>query len=184
MESNLFLKEFRGKLEEISAGFVSELKIIHTGRVHPSILDGVLVEAYETKLPLNQTAAVLVSGASILKVTPFDINNINPIRNAIASNEKLNLNPTDDGRVIYISVPPLTTERRQQIVKGLHALKENFLVKLRQARHQILKHLKKELTAEEEIKSLEKQVETLMTETRGRIEKLTQEKADEILDLQ
>ena len=183
MEQNLFLKDFKSKLQDINSRFLSDIKTFQTGRAHPSILDGVSVEVYETKTPLNQAATILAKEASVLQVTPFDIGNIAPIRDAIAADSKLNLNPTDDGRVIYIPIPPLTAERRQQIAKNLNALKEDFLVRLRQARHEVLKNIKDELTAEEEIKSLEKIIEQLVGDTRKQIEDSATQKVNKILEL-
>ncbi len=183
MEQNLFLKSFKNKLQDIDGRFMSEMKTFQTGRAHPSILDGVLVEIYETKMPLNQVASVLASEASLLQVTPFDINNIATIRDTIAADTKLNLNPTDDGRVVYLPIPPLTTERRQQIAKSLNILKEDFLVRLRQARHEVLKDIKDKLTAKEEIKILEKDIEKLVGDTKKQIEDSAKEKVREILEL-
>ncbi len=183
MKQDLFLKDFKSKLQEINSRFLSGMKTFQTGRAHPSILDGVSVEVYETKTPLSQLASILVKEASVLQVTPFDTNNIAPICATIAADSKLNLNPTDDGRTIYIPIPPLTAERRQQIAKNLNALKEDFLVRLRQARHEVLKNIKNELTAEEEIKSLEKIIEKLVGDARNQIEDSATQKVNEILEL-
>lgn len=182
MEAKI-LQDFNHKLKEINKKFVSEINTIQTGRAHPSILDGIFIELYETKMPLNQVASILTSEAAVLQITPFDTANIAIICKAISANEKLNLNPNDDGRVIYVPIPPLTTERRQQIVKNLHALREDFLIRIRQARHYALNTLKESFTAEDEIKRLTKQIETSAAETKQQIEELALTKEKEILDL-
>lgn len=183
MEPGSFLKDFQNQLREIKSRFASDLKTFQTGRAHASLLDGVLVEVYGSKMPLNQVASVLATEAALLQVTPFDTANITAICNAISADEKLNFNPTDDGRAVYVAVPPLTTERREQIAKNLNALREDFLIRLRQARHQIIKKLKEESVAEEEASDLNKEIEALAGGAKTEIENLASEKTKEILEL-
>src|SRR5690242_4535338 len=95
--------------------FASELKKLRTGRAHPSMLDGVMVEAYGTQMPLNQTATVTTADAQLLQVSPFDPSNLQAIASAIRNNPTLGLNPTDDGRVVRVPIPALTEERRRDL---------------------------------------------------------------------
>ena len=81
------------------------------------MLDGVMVEAYGSKMPLNQVANVTAPEAQMLLVTPFDPSNITAISSAIRDNQSLGFNPSDDGRVVRVPVPALTEERRHQLVK-------------------------------------------------------------------
>ncbi|MYB40178.1 ribosome recycling factor, partial [Candidatus Saccharibacteria bacterium] len=85
MEPGLFLKDFENKLRETVVHFADETKTFQTGRAHPSLLDGVTVEAYGTKMPLNQLASVLTGEAAVLHVTPFDTDNVMAVRNAISA---------------------------------------------------------------------------------------------------
>ena len=183
MEPDSFLKDFKTKLSETVSHFAAEIKSFQTGRAHPSLLDGVAVEAYGTKMPLSQLASVLTGEAAVLHVTPFDADNVPAVRNAISADDKLNLNPTDDGRVVYVNVPPLTTERRRQIAKNLAALKEGCLVKQRQLRHQALKRLRDDSPSEEEAKALEKDVEKLMASAKEEVDGAARDKTNEILEI-
>ena len=125
MDRDSLLKDFQGRLRSIEESFVSELGSLQTGRAHPALLDGIMVEAYESRLPLAQVASIMVEAATI-RVTPFETATLEAIRNAVAGFERVDFNPTDDGRCIYIQVPPLTTERRQQVVKSLRRPKRGL----------------------------------------------------------
>ena len=183
MEEGLFLKSFKNKLQLIKEGFASEMNKLQTGRAHPSILDGVFVEVYETKLPLTQVASIISREATVLAVTPFDSTNIAAISKAIAGNERLGLNPTDDGRAVYVQIPPLTTERRQAIVKTLHGLKEDYMVRLRHARHHSLKSIKEDSDSQEVIGHLEKEIEKIVSEAKQLIEANSLKREKEILGM-
>ena len=97
--------------------FEDELKEVRTGRAHPSMLDGIQVEAYGQKMPLNQVANVVAPEPQMVTVTPFDPTNLQAISAAIRADQSLGLNPSDDGRLVRVPIPPLTEERRKQIVK-------------------------------------------------------------------
>ena len=182
MEESLF-KDFQAKLEATKESFVTEMRTLQTGRAHPSLLDGVLVEVYESKLPMNQTASVTIADAATLQITPFDSDSIDAIRNAIAAFERADYNPTDDGRSIYVKIPPLTTERRQQIVKNLHTLREEFHIRLRQARHNVLKELKESSEAEDQFRGDQKRIDELSARIKGEIDALASNKEEEVMKL-
>ena len=110
-------REYRKAMEEVIARFQSEMKKVRTGRAHPDMLANIKVEAYGQFMPLNQVANVTASGGTLLLVTPFDPANLQPIATAIRNDAALGLNPADDGRVVRVPVPPLTEERRKEIVK-------------------------------------------------------------------
>ena len=96
-----------------------ELKKVRTGRAHPDMLSGVVVEVYGTTMPLNQVATISAPEPQQLLVTPFDLANLQAVVTAIRKNEALGLNPSDDGRNVRVAIPPLTEERRREIVKSL-----------------------------------------------------------------
>ena len=120
------------------AHFEQELKKLRTGRAHASMLDGVMVVAYGTPMPIIQVGTVSAPEAQLLQITPFDPSNIQAIASAIRDNPSLGMNPSDDGRVVRIPIPALTTERRQQIVKQLGEKIEDSMIALRQVRHDAL----------------------------------------------
>jgi ribosome recycling factor len=105
-------KPYEARFSAAVAHFEDELKKVRTGRAHPSMLDSVLVEAYGQRMPLNQVANVTAPEAQLLTVTPFDPSNIQIIAAGIRQDQALGLNPSDDGRVIRVPIPPLTEERR------------------------------------------------------------------------
>ena len=182
MDRDSLLKDFQGRLRSIEESFVSELGSLQTGRAHPALLDGIMVEAYESRLPLAQVASIMVEAATI-RVTPFETATLEAIRNAVASFERVDFNPTDDGRCIYIQVPPLTTERRQQVVKSLRALKEDYHIRQRQARHQILGELKEVDVAEEALRAGQKRVDALSSQAKDNLDALAKKKEEEIMVL-
>ena len=182
MDRDSLFKDFKGKLRSIEESFASELASLQTGRAHPSLLDSVMVEAYESRLPLNQVASIMVEAAT-LRVTPFEAANIEAVRNAIAGFERTDFNPTDDGRCVYVQVPPLTAERRQQIVKSLRALKEDYHIRQRQARHHALKELKEITPAEEALRAGQKQIDTISSQAKEGLDVLADTKEKEITTL-
>ena len=99
---------YEEKMNAAFSFFQDELKKVRTGRAHAGMLDGVMVEAYGSKMPLNQVANVTAPEAQMLLVTPFDPSNITAISSAIRDNQSLGFNPSDDGRVVRVPVPALT----------------------------------------------------------------------------
>src|SRR4051812_6169488 len=102
-------KSYETRMQAALTHFEDELKKVRTGRAHPSMLDGVVVEAYGTRMPINQVANVVVADAQLLQVTPFDQANLKHIATAIRDDQTLGLNPSDDGRVVRVPIPALTT---------------------------------------------------------------------------
>lgn len=173
------------KMQAAAGHFQEELKKLRTGRATASMLDGIMVEAYGTQMPLNQSATVSTPEAQLLQVSPFDPNNLQAIANAIRNNPTLGMNPTDDGRVIRIPVPPLTEERRREIVKQLGGKQEEAMVAMRNVRHDAMGAIDRAKKAkeigEDDAKRLEKQVDDAMTKARAEVETLAKAKETEIM---
>ncbi len=119
-----------------------ELKHLRTGRASITLLDGVHVDYYGTPTPLNQVATLSAPDAAMLVAQPFDPGQIAAIERAIIKAD-LGLNPSNDGRVVRIPVPPLTEERRKELVKKAHDIAEHARNGVRQARRDGNDHLKK-----------------------------------------
>lgn len=167
--------------------FEDELKKVRTGRAHPSMLDGIQVEVYGTKLPLNQAANVTAPEPQQLLVTPFDPGNIVAITTAIRDDQGLGFNPSDDGRVVRVPVPPFTEERRKQLVKQTSEKVEDARIALRTIRQDALKDAKtkkqaKELSEDDE-KRVEKEIDKLMADTQTKLDELFKTKEKDILTL-
>ena len=105
--------EYELKMQAAIEHFEHELAKIRTGRAHPGMLDGIKVVAYGTEMPLNQVANITAPEAQLLQITPFDPSNIQAIAASIRNDQGLGLNPSDDGRVVRVPVPPLTEDRRR-----------------------------------------------------------------------
>jgi ribosome recycling factor len=119
-----------------------ELKSIRTGRASISLLEGVVVDYYGTPTPINQLATLSVADASMILVQPWDPSQIAAIERAIMKAD-LGLNPSNDGRVVRVPVPPLTEERRKELVKRAHDMAEHARNAVRQARREGNEKLKK-----------------------------------------
>ncbi|HEX4956434.1 MAG TPA: ribosome recycling factor [Thermoanaerobaculia bacterium] len=122
--------------------FHHELKHLRTGRASITLLDGVTVDYYGTPTPLNQVATLSAPDAAMLVAQPFDPSQIAAIERAIIKSD-LGLNPSNDGRVVRIPVPPLTEERRKELVKKAHDIAEHARNAVRQARRDGNELLKK-----------------------------------------
>jgi ribosome recycling factor len=187
MDPNQVIAETKRKLEGATAHFKEELSKLRTGRAHPGMLDGVIVEAYGQKMPLKSVAGITAPEAQLLQITPFDPNNLQAIATAIREDQSLNLTPTDDGRVVRITIPPLTSETRQQMVKVLHQKVEDALIAARNARHEAIRlfddaEKDKDISRDERLR-LEKQIDELLTKHKSQIDGLAEAKESEVTSL-
>jgi len=187
MNQSQIIDDAKVKFSNAVNHYSEDLKKIRTGRAHPSQLDSVLVTAYGTQISLNQLATVTTPEAQLLQVSPFDPANLSAISDAIRNNPSLGMNPSDDGRIIRIPIPPLTTERRQEIVKQLKEKIENAFISCRGIRHEALDTLKEMKNAkqisEDDLTRSSKQIEDLMVKTKNDIELVAKSKEQEIMTI-
>lgn len=179
--------EVNNKLNKALEHLEDELKKVRTGRAHPDMLSGVIAEAYGILTPLNQLANITTPEPQLLQISPFDPSNIEAISSAIRSNESLGMNPSDDGRLIRVPIPPLTTERRRDMVKVLGSKAEETRISIRGIRHEFLKDVKelkdgKELT-EDDAKRLEKEVAEIIERINKKIDEMVKLKESEIMQV-
>lgn len=181
------LKTSETKMQGAIAHFEGELKKLRTGRANPSMLDGVMAEAYGQPMPLIQLATITTPEPQLLQISPFDPNTIESISAAIRENQALGLNPSDDGRIIRVSIPPLTQERRQQIVKQLNEKVEECMIALRNVRHETLKEFDKAKKdkdiSEDEYGRYTKQLEEAMSSAKAEADEVAKAKETEIMTL-
>lgn len=144
----LFL-ETEIKMKQVVDHFHQQLKTLRTGRASLSILEGVLVDYFGTPTPINQLANLSVADATLLVAQPWDASQIGAIERAILTSD-LGLNPSNDGKVIRIPIPPLTEERRKELVRKAHDMAEASRNGIRGARREGNDRLKK-LEKEKEI---------------------------------
>lgn len=175
------------KMESAIEHFQEELKKVRTGRAHPSMLDSIKVEVYGTQMPLNQAANVTAPEPQLLQITPFDPSNLQAVASAIRADQSLGLNPSDDGRVVRVPVPPLTEERRRLLVKQTSEKVEEARIALRNIRQDALKEAKRKKDAkelsEDDVKAIEKAIDKLMTDYQERIDAAFKAKEQDILKI-
>ena len=180
-------KPYEEKITQAIAHFESELRKIRTGRAHAGMLESVFVEAYGTKMPLNQVANITAPEAQMIVVTPFDPSNVVAISAAIRDNQGLGFNPSDDGRVVRVPVPSLTEERRHQLVKQVGEKVEEARIAMRNVRQDGLKDAKRKKDAkelsEDELKSVEKAIDNLMSQYQEKIDAAFKAKEKDILTI-
>jgi ribosome recycling factor len=185
MNPQELIKQADGKLKQGVEHFENELKKLRTGRAHPSMLEGVMAEAYGTPMPLNQLATISTPEPQLLQLTPFDPSNLQAIANAIRDNQSLGMNPSDDGRVVRVPVPQLTEERRRDIVKQLSEKVEDCMVAHRAIRRDIMTDLddakKDKDISEDDHKRLVKQVDDMMAQYKSQVDGIAKSKETEIL---
>lgn len=184
MDPNQAVTDAQTKFQQAIDRFKDGLKSLRTGRASASMLDGVKVEAYGTMMPLNQVATVTAPEAQLLQISPFDPSNISAIANAIRNDQSLGLNPSDDGRVVRIPIPPLTEERRRDLAKQVGQKQEEAMIALRNIRHEVLDVIKKSKDiGEDESKRLSAKVDEAMNSARSNAEAASKAKEQEIMTL-
>lgn len=161
-------KRMHGALEALH----NEFRSLRTGRANVSMLDGIVVEYYGTPTPLAQVASLKVPEASMILAEPWDKSMVGPIEKAIR-NADLGLNPANDGKVVRVPIPPLTEERRKDLVKKAHAMAEDSRTAIRQVRRDGNDKLKKMLKGHEIAEDDEKRA-------LDEIQKLTDKHIDEV----
>lgn len=180
-------KPYEEKMSAAIEYFQEELKKVRTGRAHPGMLDGIMVEAYGTKVPLNQVGNIVVPEPQQLQINAFDPGNVKAISDAIRNEQSLGFNPSDDGRAVRVPIPALTEERRHQIVKQLHEKVEATRIAMRNIRQDAFKQAKlrkdaKELS-EDDVKRIEKEIDRFMGEKQTELEAITRSKEQDILTI-
>ena len=178
------LKKYQSEMNKVVDFFAQAMQAVRTGRAHASMLANVKVEAYNAMMPLNQVANVVVADAQMLIITPFDGNNLQAIASAIRNDQTLGLNPSDDGKVVRVPIPALTTERRQEIVKQASEKVEEAKIRIRNVRQDALKDLKRlkddKQISEDEMHRFEKDIQNLVEKVQVQVEEVFKQKEKEI----
>ena len=136
------LKDAAQRMDHALEATRHEFAAIRTGRANPALLDHVMVEAYETRMPLNQLATISAPEPRLLVVSPWDKNLIGAIRNALTQSE-LGLNPSSDGNILRVPLPELSEERRKDLAKLVGRKTEEGRVAVRNVRRDALEELRK-----------------------------------------
>lgn len=136
------LKDAEEKMKKAVEATQRELQTIRTGRASASLVEGIMVDYYETKTPLKQLAAINVPEPRLIVIQPWDASIINEIEKAILKSD-LGIIPNNDGKLIRINVPPLTQERREELTKVVKRIAEEGRVSVRTVRRDANEHLKR-----------------------------------------
>ena len=162
-----------------------EFKKVRTGRASLSILDGIRVNYYGTPTPLNQMATLAVPESRLITIQPWDVSGIKEIEKAILKSD-LGLTPSSDGKIVRIAIPPLTEERRKELVRVINKMSEEHKVAVRNIRrdsNEMLKDLKKEGDiSEDEAFKAQDQVQKITDDHINLVDQITKEKEKEILE--
>ncbi len=174
------------KMGKTVTALVSEYGAIRAGRANPQILDRVSVDYYGTPTPINQLASVAVAEARILTIQPWDKSVLKAIEKAIQTSD-IGINPQNDGTIIRLTFPPLTEDRRKELVKDIQKIAENSKVAVRSIRRDNLEKLKamkknSEIT-EDDLKDGEKEIQKITDNFIKEIDDISDKKQKEILSV-
>jgi ribosome recycling factor len=180
------IKEARPRMETVIEDVRRKLATVRTGRAAVSLLDTVMVEYYGTPTPLNQMASVHVPEPQMLTVQPWDQTQMGAIEKAIRAAD-LGLNPSNDGKLVRIPIPPLTEERRKQLAKQVHEIAEDHRTAVRNLRRdandRLKKMLKDKAISEDNERDGLEEVQKLTNIYIGKIDELAKSKEQEILSV-
>lgn len=180
------IREARERMDKAVEAVQREFGTVRTGKATPALLDTVRVEAYGSKLPINQVATVSTPEPRMLLVQPWDKSVLSDVERAIQSAD-LGLNPANDGSVIRVPVPPLTEERRKDMVRVLHKLAEEGRISVRQARQDANKEIKRreqehEISEDDARRELD-EVQELTDKHIETIDRLLSHKEEEVMEV-
>jgi ribosome recycling factor len=186
MNSQEIVKETGPKMDLVVEDFKRKLSNVRTGRATVGLLDTVSVDYYGTPTPLNQMASVAVPEPQLITVQPWDMSQLGAVEKAIIA-ANLGLNPSNDGKVIRLPVPPLNEERRRQLAKQVHEIAEEHRIAIRNVRHhsndQLKKSLKEKLISEDDERGGLDDVQKLTNTYIAKIDELAKNKETEIMSV-
>ena len=178
------VEDAKVRMDEALEAIRREFATVRTGKATPALLDTVRVDAYGSKMPLNQVATVNTPEATLLMVQPFDKTLLADIEKAIMSAD-LGLNPANDGNVIRVPIPPLNEERRKEFVKILHKMAEEGRISIRHARRTVRDEIQELVKAhevgEDEGRRREDALDKLSHEYTEKIDALLKGKEEEVM---
>ena len=178
-------RDSKDNMGKVIEALKKELKRVRTGRASLSLLDGIKVDYYGTLTPLNQLATLAVPESRQITIQPWDTTVIKEIEKAVQKSD-LGLTPSSDGKIIRIAIPPLTEQRRKELVKVVHKISEEYKVSVRNLRrdaNELIKDIKKDgkISEDDAFKSQEK-IQKITDEHINLVDECYKEKEKEILE--
>ena len=186
MEKAKLMSELKVKMESTMKVLDNELKGLRTGRASINLLDPVMVEAYGDRMPLAQVATISVPDARMISVQVWDKTMVKAVEKAITE-ANLGLNPSSDGQTVRLPIPPLSEERRKDLVKLAHKYSENTKIAIRNIRRDGMEQLKKfekdNIIAKDEHHSLAEDIQKLTDDFVHKIDAEVKQKEQEIMTI-
>ncbi|HMC09606.1 MAG TPA: ribosome recycling factor [Actinomycetota bacterium] len=180
------LKEAQDKMHKAVQVTREELAVIRTGRASPKIVERIDVEYYGSRVPLNQIAGISVPEARMLVITPYDRNAVSAIEKAILASD-LGINPSSDGTIIRLTFPPLTQDRRKDLIKVVRERAEEGKVAIRNIRRHVkddMEHVEKDgQISEDDLRRLEKELQRVTDRFTSEIDDVVAAKEQELLEV-
>lgn len=173
------------KIDRVLDVLKGDLDTIRTGRAAPSLVENIVISAYggSARLKVMELATVGATDHQTLVITPFDPSIINEIQKGIEA-ANAGFTPNIDGNLIRISIPPLSQERREELIKAMRQKLENGKIMVRQVRHEAMEDVQKEFDGrEDDIKRLEKEIQKLVDDTVETIENWGKQKEQELMQI-
>ncbi len=180
------LKDAESHMNKTVDVFKRELASLRTGRASVTIFDNIRVDYFGTEMPINQLATISAPDATLVVISPFDPSSIGALEKAIQTSD-LGLNPSNDGKLIRVPIPPLTEERRKSLVKKIHEYEEECKVAVRNIRRDAREKVKdllkeKEITEDQEHKA-EDDIQKLTDDHVEQISELAQKKEHDLMEV-
>jgi len=177
------VNQLKPKMQEVIDKLRDNFRGIRTGKASSALVENIAVSYYGTKVPLKQMANITTPDASLIVIQPWDVNSLGDIEMAI-QNSDIGINPSSDGRAIRLSLPPMTAERREELVRMIHKAAEESRIVLRNLREEAWREVKqlenqKQITEDDRYRA-EKELNKIIEEFNHRINELIEAKEKEI----
>lgn len=180
------IKDMQQQMEKTVEDLRREFQKIRTGRASTALLDDVRLDYYGTPSPLSQVATLAVPEPRTITITPWEAKMIGPIEKAIL-NANIGLTPGNDGKMIRLNLPPLTEERRKEIVKGLKKVDEEHKIAVRNIRRKTIDDIKKlekdKAITEDDLKKAEKEIQTVTDNQIAKLDEVMANKEKEVMEV-
>ena len=186
VENEIFINNMQEQLDKSISAYSSDLASLRAGRANPRLLDKLMVEYYGTMTPVNQMANIMCPDPRTIVISPWDMHAIKDIMKAIQASD-LGLNPSEDGKVVRLSLPILTEERRKELVKTVKKMCEERKIAMRNVRRDTIdqyKALKKDSKiTENELEVAEKEIQKVLDNATNKIDAMTKDKENELMEV-
>ncbi len=182
---DVVLEETRESMEKAVRSLRHELQKVRTGRANVALLDGITADYYGAQTPLNQMANLTAPDPRLIVISPWDASSVGAIEKAVQASD-LGLTPQNDGKLVRIPIPPLTEERRKELVKHIHKMSEDHKVGVREARREgiaLLKDLERDGLSSDDRHRADKQIQDLTDDFVKKIDEQTAGKEKEVLEV-